>query len=400
MKKRLLITSALAALIPFQAIADDDVVKVSGSACEIFNNGQSKSSVRVRVTDKASYNAVSQIPSLAELRSQMLEHDYNVIVYNLVDNYVQNMSVRTTSQDNNELCVEVTGAIPAADIVTVIANYSPANPAPEYDFKKANGIITEKAEPFKENKPSEAAVMYNGPKEFDKIAEPSKAEIAYQPEQEPQPQVQAAEEKEVLPKAQKIAAPAVYVPEDNDVIPSDSSVINQEPTPIELDKPKIEPKTEPVIEEPVIEEPAKALIYIAPVEFNNNTHTSKPLGVLKEFFANEDLYTLLDNPDGADYTISSKVLKAKIDSVNQKTKRMQMVVSVELKINGADGSISDHQNRFVLFDSSENEQEVAMNLLKKLLQKSGEKLIARVEQNESKRADRPFLIPAKSSSGL
>lgn len=395
MKKRLLITSALAALIPFQAIADDDVVKVSGSACEIFNNGQSKSSVRVRVTDKASYNAVSQIPSLAELRSQMLEHDYNVIVYNLVDNYVQNMSVRTTSQDNNELCVEVTGAIPAADIVTVIANYSPANPAPEYDFKKANGIITEKAEPFKENKPSEAAVMYNGPKEFDKIAEPSKAEIAYQPEQEPQPQVQAAEEKEVLPKAEKIAAPAVYVPEDNDVIPTDSSVINQEPTPIELDKPKIEPKPEPVIEEL-----AKALIYIAPVEFNNNTHTSKPLGVLKEFFANEDLYTLLDNPDGADYTISSKVLKAKIDSVNQKTKRMQMVVSVELKINGADGSISDHQNRFVLFDSSENEQEVAMNLLKKLLQKSGEKLIARIEQNESKRADRPFLIPAKSSSGL
>lgn len=397
MKKRLLITSALAALIPFQAIADDDVVKVSGSACEIFNNGQSKSSVRVRVTDKASYNAVSQIPSLAELRSQMLEHDYNVIVYNLVDNYVQNMSVRTTSQDNNELCVEVTGAIPAADIVTVIANYSPANPAPEYDFKKANGIITEKAEPFKENKPSEAAVMYNGPKEFDKIAEPSKAEIAYQPEQEPQPQVQAAEEKEALPEAEKTAAPAVYVPEENDVIPTDSSVINQEPTPIELDKPKIEPEPEP---EPVIEEPAKALIYIAPVEFNNNTHTSKPLGVLKEFFANEDLYTLLDNPDGADYTISSKVLKAKIDSVNQKTRRMQMVVSVELKINGADGSISDHQNRFVLFDSSENEQEVAMNLLKKLLQKSGEKLIARVEQNESKRADRPFLIPAKSSSGL
>ncbi len=397
MKNRLFITSALAALIPFQAIADDDVVKVSGSACEIFNNGQSKSSVRVRVTDKASYNAVSQIPSLAELRSQMLEHDYNVIVYNLVDNYVQNMSVRTTSQDNNELCVEVTGAIPAADIVTVIANYSPANPAPEYDFKKANGIITEKAEPFKENKPSEAEVMYNGPKEFDKIAEPSKAEIAYQPEQEPQPQVQAVEEKKVLPEAEKIAAPAVYVPEENDVIPTDSSVINQEPTPIELDKPKIEPEPEP---EPVIEEPAKALIYIAPVEFNNNTHTSKPLGVLKEFFANEDLYTLLDNPDGADYTISSKVLKAKIDSVNQKTRRMQMVVSVELKINGADGSISDHQNRFVLFDSSENEQEVAMNLLKKLLQKSGEKLIARVEQNESKRADRPFLIPAKSSSGL
>ena len=137
------------------------------------------------------------------------------------------------------------------------------------------------------------------------------------------------------------------------------------------------------------------MVYIAPVAFNNNTHTSKPLGVLKDFFVNEDLYTLLDNPDGADYIITSKVLKAKIDPVNQKTRRMQMVISVELKINGADGSISDHQNRFVLFENGQNEQEVAMNLLKKLLQKSGEKLIIRIEQNEAKRVDRPFLTPGR-----
>lgn len=346
MKKALCIYIAMLICIPSAVSAEDDMVKISGTACEIFSNNQAKSSVRVRVTDKASYNAVSKIPSLAELRSQMLEHDYNVIVYNLVDNYVRNMSVRTTSQDDNELCVEVNGAIPAADVVTVIANYSPSNPAPEYDFKKANGIVEEKNEPIKENKPSNAEVMYNGPKEFDKIPEPTKAEVAYKPD---------IESESVEGKNQS-----------NDVF-------------------DVEQHSAPTAEEPV-----KTLVYIAPVEFSNNTYSSKPIGVLKNFFSNEEVYAILDNQDGADYMIYPKVLKAKIDNLNSKTRRLQMVVSTELKILGADGSINDHQNRFVLFENDENEQEVAMNLLKKLLQKTGEKMLLRIEHNERKRKERSF----------
>jgi len=144
-----------------------------------------------------------------------------------------------------------------------------------------------------------------------------------------------------------------------------------------------------------LEEAPKSLIYVAPVEFTNNTHSSKPIDVIKNLFDNEEAYTILEHPDGADYTISSKVLKAKIDQINAQTRRLQMVVSAELKIKDADGSIADHQNRFVLFNSDENEQEVAMNLLRKLLFKSGKKLFARVEQNERKRRGREFLTPAK-----
>lgn len=388
MKNTFFAVLALCSAVAYPAFAEEDVVKVSGTACEIFNSSQSKSSVRVRVTDKASYNAVSQIPSLAELRSQMLEHDYNVIVYNLVDNYVQNMSVSTTSQDNNELCVEVTGAIPAADIVTVIANYSPANPAPEYDFGKANGIVVEKAENIKEVKPSEAKVMYDGPQEFKKEEVPSTAEIAYAPEAEAKTEPQVSNE-------EPVNQPVVYVPEEPEK--KTEEIVSSFPETITVPE-QVADVTEETKE--ISEEPAKALVYIAPVAFNNNTHTSKPLDVLREFFANDDVYTLLDNPDGADYVLSSKVLKAKVDSINQQTRRMQMVVSVELKINGADGSISDHQNRFVLFENGENAQEVAMKLLRKLLRKSAEKLIIRIEQNESKKDRRPFLMPAKASAGL
>jgi len=337
----------LLGFVAFSAHASDDMIKVSGNACEIFDNEQQTSSVRVKVTDKASYNAVSQIPSLAELRPNMLEHDFNVAVYDIVDNHLQNLAVKTTSQDTNEICVEVTGEVSSQDIVTIIANNSPSPAAKEYNFAKENGIIQEENTPFEEDSaPTEAKVMYNGEQDFAKIEAPTAAPVAYQ---------------------------------DTTETPNISENDSQKNIDISQDDEDISSP--------------KALVYIGPVEFSNNTHSYKPISVLKDFFKNEDIYTILDSPDGADYIITPKVLKAKIDPIDQQNRRLQMVVSTELKINNTDGSISDHQNRFVLFPKDKNEQEEAMNLLKKLLQKSGERLIQRIEQNENKISRGSFLKP-------
>ncbi len=339
----------LLSLTAFSAHASDDMIKISGNACEIFDRSQQISSVRVKVTDKASYNAVSQIPSLADLRPTMLEHDFNVAVYDIVDNHVQNLSVKTTSQDTNEICVEVTGEVASQDIVTIIANNSPSPAAKEYNFAKENNIIQEDNTPFAEPAPTKAEVMYNGEQDFAKVEEPSVAPIAYQ---------DTAENSETLDISEDSSQ------EDIKIVQDEEDILSQ-----------------------------KALVYIGPVEFSNNTHSYKPIPVLKEFFKNDDIYTILDSPDGADYLITPKVLKAKIDPIDQQNRRLQMVVSTELKINNADGSISDHQNRFVMFSKDQNEQEVAMNLLKKLLQKSGERLIQRIEQNENKISRGSFLKP-------
>ena len=140
LKTGLLVASVVLLGVAAFSARTEDVVKIKGEACEKFVAGQSKSSIRVRVTDKASYKAVSQIENLADVRSHMLEHDFNVIVYNLVDNYMRDLMVRTTSQNDEELCVKVTGAIPVTDIESVIRNYSPDSPAPEYDIKQAAEI--------------------------------------------------------------------------------------------------------------------------------------------------------------------------------------------------------------------------------------------------------------------
>ena len=335
------IFSLLFTLLPINLWAQEDVVNISGIACEIFDSSQPMSSVRVRVTDKASYNAVSQIPSLIKLRQNLLEHDFNVIIYDLVDNHVQNMDVKTTSQDANELCVQVTGAIPVQDIVNIVANNSPADKKAEYDIKKENDILDDAAD--KGYAASQADVAYNGPEEFSKIPEPVSAPVVYQGSDK------VADENiaEIKPKI------------END---EDTTSIN-------------------------------ALVYVAPVEYPNNTKSTKPISVLKDFFSDAEVYTIIDTPDGADYVITPKLLIAKIDPIDQQTKRLQMAVSVELKINNSDGSISEHLNRFRLFKAEENEQEVAMSLLKNLLKKAGEKLVQRVEHNENKWARGSFLRP-------
>lgn len=388
LKTGLLVTSiAILGVLAFSA-RTSGVVKIKGEACEKFVPNHPKSSIRVRVTDKASYNAVSQIEELSELRSKMLEHDYNVIVYNLVDNYVRDLMVRTTNQSNDELCVKVTGAIPEVEIASVIKNYSPNNPAPEYDIRDAAGIeeevLTDKDDDFadafkKRSQEPDSEVLYNGREE---LAEEKDTETVVG---------EMPEEKREVAAVVYDGTPEVDEAADNDVIDNEAT----ESAAVEVEVAQPQPVAEPVEETSaqVVEEDAS--VYISPVEFNNKTHSAKPAQVLKDMFADTEGYRLVDNPSLAYYAMSSKVLKAKIDTLNSQTKRLQMVVSVELKIQNSDVSFNEHQNRFVLFENGESEQDIAQKLLHKLLRKAGKTLFGKIEQAEIKRKNQGFITPAK-----
>ncbi len=407
LKAGLLVASvALFGVLAFSA-RTADIVKIKGEACEKFVSGQSKSSIRVRVTDKASYKAVSQVENLADVRSRMLEHDFNVIVYNLVDNYVRDLMVRTTSQNDNELCVKVTGALLAADIDTVVANYSPNMPAPEYDIKEAAGleeeVLTDEDEPQADT-PSEpeADVLYSGPEELQQEQEQIAAEETdndplLTEEESRQRQDEVAElDEEDAPTSENALT-------DNEAQTVDPLTANEETSLGELPPPPLVTTTsaevQPTAEAPSAEQaPAEtqptapistveedAYVYVGPVEFNNNTHSAKPAQVLKDMFADTKGYQLVDSPAAAGYVFLPKVLKAKVDALNSQTKRIQMVVSLQLRVQNSSISFSEHQNRFVLFESGEKEQEIARKLLHKLLRKAGRKLFEKVEQAEAKR---------------
>ena len=98
---------------------DDASIAIYATACEKIKSGEAISSIRMRATDKASFTAVNSISELSDLKKDSTEHDFNVLVYNIVDNLVEDLTTRTTEKSNKKICVEVTGFIPNTSIAEI-----------------------------------------------------------------------------------------------------------------------------------------------------------------------------------------------------------------------------------------------------------------------------------------
>ena len=73
-----------------------------------------------------------------------------------------------------------------------------------------------------------------------------------------------------------------------------------------------------------------ALVYLKDVEYYNGTKSPKYAQFLKDKMKDNPYYYLTEDEELADYVITPKVLKAKIDALDEKHKRLQMVVSLEI----------------------------------------------------------------------
>lgn len=260
----------------------DDAAAVYADACEKIRPDEAKSTLRVKVTDKASFKAVSTLGALAEVKARLSDNDFNVLVYDLVDNAIEDMAIRTVSQTPEEICVEITGYIRKENILNALKQSS---------------------------------------------------------------------------------------------------------------KP-----TEPVVEETHNDEPPVdfgiPVLYVAPVEFYNNSSSVAHAELVKSAL-NQGRFAFAGDENSANYTIKSKVMRAKVDPINSSTSRLQMVVSLEVVNNRSNESFVEHQNRFVLFNSaSENEQKVALDLMKKLFTQASEQIAKQIEKQESKKAGAPMIVPS------
>lgn len=153
---------------------DDGVSSVYGLSCENIREGEAMSSARVRVTDKASFAAVQEVVGLKDFKKEVNDHDFNVLIYNIVDNYLEDMAVRTTSRDNEKICVEVTGYIQKNNIIKSINETLQKATAPdeEQEFESnpnLEEIITDATQKSKDRVPDIKDIankIYLSPTEF------------------------------------------------------------------------------------------------------------------------------------------------------------------------------------------------------------------------------------------
>lgn len=299
---------ALAALLLTFAVAvsahaqntETQALTIYGNACESVIDGESKASTRVRATDKALFLGVKKLSELDRAKQILNEHDVNVLVYRLVDEYVEDLSFSTLPSDAGKVCVEINAYLPPDAVTTVQTEF----------------ISEEK--PLKEATPEEVA----------EVVSEVKNNVAIKPS-------------------------------------------NPE---------------------------SLALVAIHPLEYYNGTKSDKYAKLLREQFANNQYFYLTEDAEIADYVITPKVLKAKVDNLDAAHKRLQMVVSLE--VSGIkEAPINENQNRFVLFEADENEQQTASLLLNKLLETAGANVLRKIEHNEQLKQEKQALGRSISEHG-
>ncbi len=297
---------------------------VASHICEKIINGESKASARVRASDKASFKAVEDISELRDFRNTMDAHYFNLKIYRLVDNYLEDIKINVISQDDKEVCVEVNAYLP----------YSAINEM----FNDAN----------------------------------DKAQISSDEDM-----ITLDIEDEALDDKVDITIPPKPEITINENIAFENTL-----------------QEEVVIEDTLpIKKGTKPVVYVARTEFYNDTSTNGFFPDIKRQLSENKHVAVIDTLNNPNYIIKTKVLKAKIDNINSETGRLQIVVAVELTDVATSKITTEHQNRFVLFNTGDDAQITAANLTKKLISEGIAKILPLIKDADSRNTSKSIITP-------
>lgn len=276
----------------FKTSADEvDSFEIRANACEKLVGEESLSGARNRAIDKAVFLGLKSSPALAEDKNLLNDHDLNVMIYRLVDDYVQDLTSKVIKSDTDKVCVEISGFISPKSIELVREEFIPNRKYRDFSLDDAAQIVQDL---------------------------------------------------------------------DQDLTLKPQNIENL------------------------------ALVYIAPLIYFNGKTSEKYAAFLKEKIKENPYYFLTEKKDLADYVITPKMLKAKVDSLDSSHKRMQMVVSLE--ISGlSDSIVTVSQNRFLLYFAQDNQNEITERLLKKLLEAAGNDAVRKIENAEQKKLEQNAL---------
>lgn len=266
-------------------------LKIRANACEKSISDESSSSTRIRAVDKAVFLGLKNLSAFDEDKQKMDDYDLNVMIYRLLDEYVEDLSSKVTKSEADKVCVEIEGYINPKKIELV-----------REEFKR-NSINRSK--------------------------------------------------------------------NDEDVF----AIANEVSEEIKVAPKKVEDL---------------ALVYVDELEYYNGSKSKKYASFLKEKIENNSYYYLTEEKELADYVIAPKILKAKIDTLDANHKRLQMVLVLDVSGLG-DEVVNIPQNRFLLFSSEENEQEIASRLIKKLLDAAGKEAMRQIEIKETAKLEQNVL---------
>ena len=123
------------------AKADSFFAKIRGNACENVTLNETRSTTRYKAYDKAALQAVKS-SSLRNQLSTLDEHTFNVLAYRLADKALNDVTIITTKDDEEKICVEISGVLDNQKTKEIIGNFQDKGFNPQNVAQIAEDINT------------------------------------------------------------------------------------------------------------------------------------------------------------------------------------------------------------------------------------------------------------------
>ena len=137
----------------------------------------------------------------------------------------------------------------------------------------------------------------------------------------------------------------------------------------------------------------KKLLFIRNITFWNGEETNHYKDLLTGLFSHSNYFYVTDDENLADFTVTPRLKRAEVDEIDRKNHKMQMQVELEVISHTLDdfSPITEQQNHFILFAADKDEQEIADNLLRKLLTRAANDTSGRIDSYEAKHIEQDII---------
>lgn len=127
---------------PYITFAQEtESIEIRANACEKMISGESLSGARNRAVDKAVFLGLKNVPVLAQDQALFNDHDFTVMIYRLVDDFVEDLTSKVTKSDENKVCVDIVGYINPSNIESVKNEFKKTAKSRQTDGTDLNQIV-------------------------------------------------------------------------------------------------------------------------------------------------------------------------------------------------------------------------------------------------------------------
>ncbi len=101
---------------------DSLFLPVKGNACANITSDKTRASIRYGAYDRATLSAVKASAYLQKHGASLDDYNYNLIAYRLVDKALHDITVITIRDDNEKICLEISGKLDKAKADEIVQN--------------------------------------------------------------------------------------------------------------------------------------------------------------------------------------------------------------------------------------------------------------------------------------